>query len=137
MVLSIDQQTAATFYKFGEDTLLEAGGQFHHQQEISIGSGVTILAHYWLNIIISGSGHLPKIIIGDGCKCDHGFIVSALNRIELERNVSIGPHMYISDTDHEYQNVGKPVTAQWLSNTSGEVVYRAINPSCVILLERV
>lgn len=121
MSLSIDQQTASTFYKYGKDTFVEAGGQFHHQEEISIGSGVTILAHYWLNIITSGSGQIPKIIIGDGCKCDHGFIVSALNRIELERNVTIGPYVFISDTDHEYRNVGKPVTAQWLAKTSGEV----------------
>ncbi|OAB35262.1 hypothetical protein PMSD_13095 [Paenibacillus macquariensis subsp. defensor] len=122
MSLSLDPQTASTFYKYGEDSFVEAGGQFHHPEEISIGSGVSIRGYYWLNIIAKGIGRTPTIIIGDGCKSEHGLILSALNRIELERNVIIESRVYISDTDHEYRQVGIPVTAQGLSEaTTGEV----------------
>lgn len=121
MSLSLDPQIASTFYKYGEDSYVDIDGQFHHPEEISIGSGVTIRGYYWLNIISKGIGKTPTIIIGDGCKSEQGLILSALNRIEIERNVIIESRVYISDTDHEYRQVGIPVTAQGLSGISSEV----------------
>ncbi|MDF2924159.1 MAG: hypothetical protein K0R57_3073 [Paenibacillaceae bacterium] len=122
MSVSIDKQTAASFYQFGEDSCLEAGGQFHQPGEISIGSGVTLRNYYWLNIIAAGLALKPKIIIGDGCTSEPGLVISALNRIELGNHVSIGPRVFISDTDHEYRQVGRPVHAQGLALDSGTVV---------------
>ncbi|MFD0717405.1 glycosyltransferase [Paenibacillus sp. GCM10027626] len=121
MSVSIDAQTASTFYSYGKNSSLEVGGQFYHPEEISIGSDVSIRRNYWLNIISPGVERKPKIIIGDGCRCDEGLIISALNQIVLEQGVIIGPRVFISDTDHEYRQVGKPVTAQGLIEARGEV----------------
>ncbi|WCF05654.1 glycosyltransferase [Paenibacillus thiaminolyticus] len=121
MSLSIDTQTTSTFYSYGENSYLEVGGQFYYPEEISIGRDVSIRGNYWLNIISPGVGQKPKIIIGDGCQCDEGLIISALNRIELEKGVIIGHRVFISDTDHEYRQTGKPVAAQGLIEARGEV----------------
>ncbi|WP_028545629.1 glycosyltransferase [Paenibacillus taiwanensis] len=121
MSLSIDPQTAAAFHHFGEDSFLDISGQFHHPEKISIGSRVSIREYYWLNVIEIDTRPHPKIIIGDGCKCEQGLILSALNRIELGPNVIIEPRVYISDTDHEYRQIGKPVKAQGLIENWGEV----------------
>ncbi|BBI33988.1 glycosyltransferase [Cohnella abietis] len=118
---SIDPQIASTFYQYGKASYLDVGGQFYYPEEISIGSDVSIHGYYWLNIIAPGVGSKPKIIIGDGCTCDEGLIISALNRIELKRDVIIESRVFISDTDHEYRQVGKPITAQSIIETSGVV----------------
>lgn len=121
MSVSIDSQTASTFYRYGEASNLDACGQFTHPEEIAIGSGVSIRGFYWLNSMAAGIGPKPKIIIGDGCACEQGLIIAALNRVELERNVIIESRVFISDTEHEYREVGKPVTAQSFIASSDEV----------------
>jgi abequosyltransferase len=121
MSASIDSQIASTFYKYGENSHLDVAGQFHHPEQISIGSDVMIRGYYWFNIINASSAGQPKIVIGDGCESAEGLIISALNRIELEQNVIVESRVYISDTDHEYRQMGTPVLAQGLTQTSGEV----------------
>lgn len=122
MTVPIDPLTASTFHSFGEGAFVEAGGQFHRQHDIDIGRDVVLRAHFWLNIIPGGSEPGPKIRFGDGCVCERGLIVSALNLVELEAGVRVGPHVFISDTDHEYREIGLPVAAQGLSRTDGRVL---------------
>lgn len=121
MAVSIDLQKASAFYRYGEASFLDASGQFEQPEEISIGSGVSIHGYYWLTIAAKGVDTKPKIIIGDGCICEQGLIIAAINRVELERDVTIEPHVYISDANHEYRQIGKPITAQSFIETSGEI----------------
>ncbi|WP_270170787.1 glycosyltransferase [Paenibacillus sp. SYP-B4298] len=117
----ISAELAARFQHFGENTFVQQGGEFVYPPEIAIGSHVFIRAHYWFNIVTPGTGRGPKIMIGDGCQCNLGLIISAVNRVELKANVLIGPNVYISDTDHHYQSVGIPVHSQGITSHSQSV----------------
>lgn len=117
----ISAELAAQFQHFGQNTYVQQGGEFVYPPEIAIGSHVFIRAHYWFNIISPGIGLGPKIIIGDGCQCNLGLIISAVNRIELKANVLIGPNVYISDTDHHYQSIGIPIHSQGITSRSQSV----------------
>ncbi|GGH38195.1 acyltransferase [Paenibacillus segetis] len=41
--------------------------------------------------------------------------------IGLEKNVKLGRRVFISDTDHVYQDIGKPILTQDLTETTGRV----------------
>ncbi|AJS57572.1 glycosyltransferase [Paenibacillus sp. IHBB 10380] len=118
----ITEQLAARFYRFGTHTYVQEGGQFVYPEEVSIGSNVFIRAHYWFNIISPGIGPSPKILIGDGCQCNLGLIISAVNHVELEANVLIGPNVYLSDTDHQYREVGIPIHSQGITTTTASII---------------
>lgn len=113
--------SADAFYRFGENSFLDARGQIHGAEHISIGNGVAIQGDHWLNVVDSSNGNTPHIMIGDNCRSEQGLIISALNRVELEQNVVVGAQVFISDTDHEYRVLGKPVFGQGLSLATGEV----------------
>lgn len=110
------------FYRFGPGSRVMESGEFSRPEEISIGAGVFIRDGYWFNLVAPGQDGSPKIVIGDGSQCNRGLNISAVNRVELERNVLIGPNVYISDTDHQYREIGIPVLSQWITSASGRVL---------------
>lgn len=121
MSASIDSHAASAFYTFGEHSYVDARGHYHYPERIAIGSHVTLSGYFWMKLLHPLLGHKPRIIIGDGCECEEGLILSALNRIAIERNVIIGPHVYISDTEAEYRQAGKPLAEEELEDAIGEV----------------
>ncbi|MEK4509775.1 hypothetical protein EJP82_13380 [Paenibacillus anaericanus] len=121
MSVSLEPEQSCLFNHFGAGTFLATDGKYNHPEEISIGSSVFIDHKYWINIIAKGIGHTPKIIIGELCRCEEGLIISVINKIELERNVRIGKYVCISDTDHAYKDIGKPILTQGLTGVEGQV----------------
>ncbi|WP_028562889.1 glycosyltransferase [Paenibacillus pinihumi] len=112
----ISEELAARFHHFGSHTYVQEGGQFVYPEDVSVGSNVFIRSHYWFNVISPGLGTSPKIIIGDGTQCNLGLVISAVNRVELKANVLTGPNVYISDTDHQYREVGIPIHSQGITS---------------------
>ncbi|MBJ6362720.1 glycosyltransferase [Paenibacillus sp. GCM10012307] len=117
----ISEELAARFHRFGSNTFVQEGGQFVYPEDVSIGSNVFIRAHYWFNVISPGLGASPKIIIGDGTQCNLGLVISAVNQVEFKANVLTGPNVYISDTDHQYREVGIPIHSQGITSYSNRV----------------
>lgn len=115
---TISSQLISELHQFGSESYIHANGQIDHPQAIAIGNDVTIDNLYWLHAIRSESDVYPKIIIGDGCKSEKGLSIFAHTRIELERNIMIGSHVYITDTDRKYQEVGKPILEQGLNKVT-------------------
>lgn len=119
MTETISSQLISELHQFGSESYIHANGQINHPQAIAIGNDVTIDNLYWLHAIRSESDVYPKIIIGDGCKSEKGLSIFAHTLIQLERNIMIGSHVYITDTSRQYQGVGKPILEQGLKDTSG------------------
>jgi len=110
------------FYALGEHTVIEAGCMIHGAEEIAIGSGVFVRTGTWFNICTPVTGERPKLVIGDGCQFNMRVSVSAANRIVLERFSIYGHQTYITDTQHEYRNIGIPVIMQGITDTEGETI---------------
>ncbi|OAB35263.1 hypothetical protein PMSD_13100 [Paenibacillus macquariensis subsp. defensor] len=96
MTIYITPERAAQFNQFGLNTFVQSGGIFDLPERMSIGHGVFIRAPYSLSVIDSESDSLA-IFLGDGCQINLGLTINAKNRVTLDRNVLIGPHVYISD----------------------------------------
>lgn len=65
-------------------------------EQIALGNGIFIRAPYQFDVV-PGETESPVIIVGDGCQINLGLRITAKNKVRLERNVLIGPHVYISD----------------------------------------
>jgi acetyltransferase-like isoleucine patch superfamily enzyme len=86
---------------------------------ISLGNSVKLLDHVWLNpanndptLAFTGE---PTIIIEDDCVVNSGSIISARNRIHLERSVNVAQQVLIMDHNHEYEDIDAPILEQGIT----------------------
>jgi acetyltransferase-like isoleucine patch superfamily enzyme len=83
---------------------------------ISIGSSVMIRKDAWLNTFDIDDVNGPTIVIEDGCLIGAGDVISAKNRIHIERDVIIGKYVLMQDHNHAYEDLAAPIKAQGLTN---------------------
>lgn len=119
---SLEPKPVSSFFYCGKSTDISPIGQFHHPEFVLIGDRVTIKDDYCIQSTLQDSLPVPKIIIGDDCRCEQGLTLQALNRIEIKPRVTIGSNVSISDARHEYRQVGLPVLAQGWMDSTGEII---------------
>lgn len=117
----IDSALKKRFYRFGADVHMSDSGYLNYPEEISIGNEAMIGDGYWFNVITPGLGTPPKIMIGECVQCGSDVILSAINRIELGKNVEMGSNVYISDTDHQFREIGIPIGLQGVTSSDNYV----------------
>ena len=99
------------------------GGSFHYSSKLSrqraprirLGDSVRLLEHAWLSVATEDPTGEPTIIIEDNCSIGSGSIVSAKNRIHLERDILVGQHVVIQDHNHAYENIDVPIISQGIT----------------------
>jgi acetyltransferase-like isoleucine patch superfamily enzyme len=79
---------------------------------ISLGNGVSLREFAWLNVVDEDPQGDPIILLEDNCHVGFGSIISARNRIYLERNVLIGQMALIIDHNHSYEDITTPIVNQ-------------------------
>ena len=62
---------------------------------ISLGNSVSLRKDAWLNVATDDPTGEPVIVIDDNCHIGYGSIISAKNRIHLERDVLVGQQVII------------------------------------------
>ncbi len=82
---------------------------------ISIGNSVRLEKDAWLNVATEDPAGEPVIIIEDNCSIGYGTMVSAKNRIHLERDVLVGQQVAILDHNHEYEDIMTPIGNQGIT----------------------
>ncbi len=82
---------------------------------ISIGDSVGIGMHAWLSIATEDPTGEPIIVIEDKCQIAARSIISALNRVHLERGVAIAQSVIIQDHNHAYEDITKPLLEQGIT----------------------
>lgn len=107
---------------FGVNVTISDVGYFNYPEEVWIGDNTSIGDGYWFNVATPGIGPIPKITIGEGTRCDCDVLLSAINRIEVGKNVTIGPYVYISDTDHQFREIGIPIGLQGTTTRDNQVL---------------
>jgi acetyltransferase-like isoleucine patch superfamily enzyme len=83
---------------------------------ISLGNSVSVSEHAWLNVATDDPTGEPTIVIDDNSIIATGSIVSAKNRIHLERDVNIAQQVLIMDHNHAYEDIEVPITKQGITN---------------------
>lgn len=82
---------------------------------IKIGNSVTIEKSAWINTFdLSGPDDL-RIVIEDRCLIGACDVISAKNRIHIERDVILGPSVLIQDHNHAYEDLDRPIRVQGLT----------------------
>ena len=79
---------------------------------ISLGNSVSLRKDSWLNVATEDPTGEPVIVIDDDCCIGNGSIISAKNRIHLERDVLVGQQVIMLDHNHEYEDITQPVSKQ-------------------------
>ena len=79
---------------------------------ISLGNSVTLRKDSWLSVATEDPTGEPVIVIDDNCTIGSGSIISAKNRIHLERDVLVGQQVIMLDHNHEYEDITIPVREQ-------------------------
>jgi acetyltransferase-like isoleucine patch superfamily enzyme len=94
---NLDESRTKHFSHFGTSTAINEDGIWEHPEQISIGNSVFLERGYHMKVQEMENGSSPTIIIGDNCWCNRYFRITAANRVELKKNVLIGPHVTLTD----------------------------------------
>jgi acetyltransferase-like isoleucine patch superfamily enzyme len=82
---------------------------------ISLGNSVSLRKDSWLNVATEDPEGEPVIVLDDNCCIGNGSIISAKNRIHLERDVLVGQQVIMLDHNHEYEDITTPVREQGIT----------------------
>ena len=82
---------------------------------ITIGNSVRLDKDAWLNVATEDPTGEPVIVIDDNCSIGYGAMVSAKNRIHLERDVLVGQQVVILDHNHAYEDITRPISKQGIT----------------------
>jgi len=83
---------------------------------IKLGNSVIIRNNAWLNTFdLSAVDREPKIVIDDCCVVNAQVVISAKNRIHLERDIMVSACALIMDHNHAYEDISVPIKAQGLT----------------------
>jgi len=76
---------------------------------------VSLKKDAWLNVATEDPTGEPVIVIDDNCSIGYGTMISAKNRIHLERDVLIGQQVVILDHNHAYEDIMTPIAKQGIT----------------------
>jgi acetyltransferase-like isoleucine patch superfamily enzyme len=82
---------------------------------ISIGNSVKLQKDAWLNVATEDPTGEPVIVIDDNCSIGYGTMISAKNRVHLERDVLVGQQVIILDHHHAYEDIMTPISRQGIT----------------------
>lgn len=105
------------FGKIGRKSLIISPELLSNPSHIFIGDNVIIHSNARILCITDYNGQKfnPRIEIGDGVKIQQGFYMSCAKLIKIGDRVCLSQYTVITDTDHRYDDISKPVYRQSLS----------------------
>lgn len=92
--------------------------KFVNRGKISIGSNVIIRP----SSCIYANGCKSVVSFGSGTEIGNHSTISSVNEVIIESDVLTGPHVFISDHNHEYRNPSQPVSKQGVMFQNGSKV---------------
>jgi acetyltransferase-like isoleucine patch superfamily enzyme len=82
---------------------------------ISLGNFVSLRRGAWLNVASEDNSAEPAILIEDNCAIGTDSIISAKNKIHIERDVLIAQSVLIVDHNHAYEDITVPIIKQGIT----------------------
>ena len=105
------------FASIGRNVSFHFTSQLERQRavRISLGNSVSLKKDAWLNVATEDPTGEPVIVIDDNSHIGYGSIISAKNRIHLERDVLVGQQVLIVDHNHAYEDIAAPIADQGIT----------------------
>lgn len=108
-----DDQDPPTFARFGEySTLHQPTLSVVNPGGIAIGSWVSIGSFAVMEALVPDRG--VTVHIGDGTYIGHFLRLTAVGGVHIGNEVLIADRVYISDTNHIYEDITEPIKRQGL-----------------------
>jgi acetyltransferase-like isoleucine patch superfamily enzyme len=136
--LKIDQiRLRNKFNKFGKNVTLMKPYMLTNSRYIDIEDNVFIREYSRIEAIDSDgfTEFKPVLRIRKGAHIEQFFHVGACEYVEIGENVLIAGRVYISDHNHRFSDIGKPILAQGIES-GGRVIIEEnawLGEGCVIL----
>ncbi len=64
-----------------------------------------------------------SLILSDNCEIGRDSTIASHNKVFLGKGVLTGPHVFISDHNHEYQNIDVPIYKQGVRMFPGDSIF--------------
>lgn len=105
------------FASRGRNLSIHFTSQLNRQRasRISLGNSIIMKKGTWLNVADENCTGEPAILIEDGCCICADSIISAKNRIHLERDVLVSQSVLIMDHNHAYEDITVPIVRQGIT----------------------
>lgn len=100
------------FGEFGVNSKLIMPLRLKNVQNIFIKENIIINKYVFLITVPSGETSNPKIIIDDGSIIGHFNHIAAVNNVYIGKNVLTADKVFISDHNHNYENINIPIINQ-------------------------
>lgn len=81
-------------------------------QLLRLGKNVSIGQYSWINMKDYFKSGKPTLSIGDNCYIGRFTQINAWYDVQIEENVLIADRVFISDADHFYNDISKPIIDQ-------------------------
>lgn len=106
------------FRRLGEQSMLGfPPGDVFGEWWIAIGAQTLVAPEVTLSVGLPGEvldrSAEPVLTIGDRCSIGRGTAIVARRRIEIGNDVTIAPNVYITDHNHAYADVDRPIKEQY------------------------
>lgn len=102
----------SSFAAWGGGSRLGRRAKLVGPQLVQVGSGVTICEQAWLNAKDDRGDGMTTLRIGDGTYIGRFVQINAWRQVIIENNVLIADRVFISDADHNYENIEVPIRFQ-------------------------
>lgn len=113
-----------TIAEIGRNVRISRSTHVSGGSHIRIGDDVSIAGHGW--ILVPGhekrSGSDPVISIASGTSIGEACTISAVNHVHIHSNVLFGPRVWVTDHNHEYADITRPIQDQgWTADGSVDI----------------
>lgn len=101
---------------------------------MALGDDIYLAQDVWLHVVEYWGPVRPKLVLGKGCSIGRRSTISAMNYVELQDDVLLGPNVFIMDYNHEYSDPNRPIHAQGVTEGGRVVIGRNswLGYGCVI-----
>jgi acetyltransferase-like isoleucine patch superfamily enzyme len=105
---------AARFASFGSRSVIVPPAKVVGAHRIHIGQDVLIHDRAWFSVVEEHRGrrHEPRLTIGDRTVFGRDAYFSCVGTIEVGSDVLAADRVFVTDTFHDYRDVGTPILAQ-------------------------
>jgi acetyltransferase-like isoleucine patch superfamily enzyme len=100
------------FRGFGEGSVIVPPARVDRPDLIEIGAGVVIHEHAWMSVVAAVEGYTPRLAIGDGTSIGRFCHIACVGEVEIGSRVLTAERIFIGDTFHGYEDVGRPIIQQ-------------------------
>lgn len=113
------------FFKFGNHSKIVSPLKISNPRSISVGNHVTINGYaFIMGCNNDDKREMPQLVIHDGVTIGHFNHIVALDYVEIGENVLTADHVFISDNNHAYQDINRPVAEQGIYSKGSTIIGR-------------